>query len=552
MIRYFYFLAGLAALLLLNSCAAVFHSRKCALVTQQDSTQIKLVDEGGGSLWGGSGFNTPTVIMHDKVAEVTLDNRNEYYLVEQHKKGCLPKTTVLSRGKFNSMKLVDIGISFIADMYLISGAGLSTDPATGGSSTSPTQYVAWYFATAGLIDISTGPWKMYNKTYSLPELTHVPYRKSNQNKLYLKDVGFDLKKDSLIRTYYSTYKDYLNKKILYTLGEKKSYISRNSEFQDTLNMELAKWNYIDKGLLSNMYNSAYYIKCSISNMSIITINSLTFFSLKCTWKLYGVISQQPMYESTIESVSKWGSFDESDESFGTYIGDALNNGIVQFLNTDKVQQYIDDQSVAKNTQENWQNINLSGTSYSNSISSAIKSVVTIKTPDGHGSGCIVSGDGYIITNYHVISEDSSNTVKVILSDGDSLDATYVRSNSEYDLALLKLNKPGTYSCFSVSLSKDIPVGSEVYAIGTPEDISLGQTLTKGIISGKRKVNDKSIIQTDVSINPGNSGGALVNDSGVLMGIVTAKLMGDNIQGIGFAIPAHYIEDALKVKFTEKK
>jgi len=89
----------------------------------------------------------------------------------------------------------------------------------------------------------------------------------------------------------------------------------------------------------------------------------------------------------------------------------------------------------------------------------------------------------------------------------------------------------------------------VYAIGTPSDIELGQTLSKGIISGKRLFNQKQYIQTDVSINSGNSGGALIDPQGNLLGIISAKIVGVGIEGLGFAIPIKYINESLVV-FTK--
>jgi len=198
----------------------------------------------------------------------------------------------------------------------------------------------------------------------------------------------------------------------------------------------------------------------------------------------------------------------------------------------------------------WDTLKFTNAGMAANLQEAVKAVVTVKTPEGHGSGCIISNDGYLITNYHVIAEDTSDEVKIITSDGDSLKAKYVRSNTSYDLALFKLEKAGTYKFFSPNLSTDIIMGTEVYAIGTPTDIELGQTMTKGIISSKRKSGDRTLIQTDVSLNPGNSGGALVDSKGVLQGIVNASLVRWGVQGIGFAIPAHYIQDALKIKFVQ--
>jgi serine protease Do len=106
--------------------------------------------------------------------------------------------------------------------------------------------------------------------------------------------------------------------------------------------------------------------------------------------------------------------------------------------------------------------------------------------------------------------------------------------------------------FAIDLSEGIPVGDEVYAIGTPFDVELGATLTKGIISGRRKDGNRTLIQSDVSISPGNSGGALVDAQGTLIGIVNQKIFGMGVEGIGFAIPAHYLEDALGLKWSEVK
>ena len=94
------------------------------------------------------------------------------------------------------------------------------------------------------------------------------------------------------------------------------------------------------------------------------------------------------------------------------------------------------------------------------------------------------------------------------------------------------------------------IGADVFAIGTPADKELGQTVTKGIISARRKIEGHAFLQTDVSINGGNSGGALVARSGQLLGIVNAKLVGRGIEGIGFAIPAEQVSEALQLTFID--
>jgi len=183
----------------------------------------------------------------------------------------------------------------------------------------------------------------------------------------------------------------------------------------------------------------------------------------------------------------------------------------------------------------------------NGVSTAARSVVIIETSDGHGSGCVISADGYIVTNAHVVGEEEQ--VKVLMADGVETKGKVVRVNPEMDLALIKVGVDGL-SAFQLPNTSTADVGADVFAIGTPADKELGQTVTKGIISGRRKIDGHSFLQTDVSINGGNSGGALVTRSGQLLGIVNAKLVGRGIEGIGFAIPAEQVTEALQLKIVD--
>jgi len=188
-----------------------------------------------------------------------------------------------------------------------------------------------------------------------------------------------------------------------------------------------------------------------------------------------------------------------------------------------------------------------GKKFSTSVTESVASVVTIELKTGHGSGCIVSDEGHILTNFHVIDRDTSN-LQAILNDGTKRKARVLRINPALDLALVKIDSIVTVP-LKLSRSETIPVGAEVYAIGTPQDLDFGQTVTKGIISGKRTKNENTYIQTDVPINSGNSGGALINAQGDLLGIVSAKLEGVGIEGIGFAIPAYQVEELLNIDLS---
>lgn len=176
-----------------------------------------------------------------------------------------------------------------------------------------------------------------------------------------------------------------------------------------------------------------------------------------------------------------------------------------------------------------------------------------------GSGIIISEDGYIVTNNHVIDTSSSNSsysyydisdatsVKIKLHGSDELyDAKIVGKDSQTDLAVLKIDKTGLTAA-EFADSDEATVGEFAMAVGSP--LGLDTTVTTGIISAvNREVEADGTtyvcIQTDAAINSGNSGGALVNSDGKVIGINTLKLSGSGVEGIGFAIPINSTTDII--------
>lgn len=155
-----------------------------------------------------------------------------------------------------------------------------------------------------------------------------------------------------------------------------------------------------------------------------------------------------------------------------------------------------------------------------------------------GSGVLVSADGYILTNHHVISD--ANSIDVALSDGRKIKARVIGSDPETDIAVLKVETKQLPTAITLGNVDSIHVGDVVLAIGNP--FGVGQTVTSGIISALGRnhlgINTfENFIQTDAAINPGNSGGALVDTRGNLIGINTAIFSNNGgSMGIGFAIP----------------
>ncbi len=174
----------------------------------------------------------------------------------------------------------------------------------------------------------------------------------------------------------------------------------------------------------------------------------------------------------------------------------------------------------------------------NDLSVIIKAVkpaiVTIITDDRpRGSGFLISKDGYIATNAHVMRE---KTGKVSLSDGSVLDVDLVLLDPDRDFALLKTKGSRDYPYLAIGDSSKVSEGETVIAAGTP--LSFETTFTRGIISSSRRsfpAYKASFIQTDAALSPGNSGGPLINLAGDAIGINTLKISGLNVEGMGFAV-----------------
>ena len=165
--------------------------------------------------------------------------------------------------------------------------------------------------------------------------------------------------------------------------------------------------------------------------------------------------------------------------------------------------------------------------------------------EGGGSGVILTADGYIVTNYHVIDDARKITVK--LRSGEEYEATLCGKNSEKDIAVLKIEAEGLQPAVFGDSSK-LEVGDTAVVVGNPLG-SLGGTVTDGIISAMDREIDldgtkMNLLQTNAAVNPGNSGGALFNGKGELVGVVIAKSAGSDIEGIGFAIPINDIKDTI--------
>jgi serine protease Do len=398
----------------------------------------------------------------------------------------------------------------------------------------------------------------YDKEYTLNPSLKTKTRGENQKYIYLRNTSFKIIKDDLVLEQHRHRRFTKNKNTPPMNTSKAELDLSNSIFTDVLNGVLKANGFIDTTtlVLKNKTNTLY-LNANVSKILFKRIsaprahfggNSYCLAEMTVEWELLDVYDQSKA-NKTLVSTSGYFASNNYDAAATDFIlnstEDALMTSFFQFLNDPEIDGIL---NIDRTKKENLAKLKIDkGTLKQQTLKNAQASTVSIVTKKGHGSGCMISSKGYIVTNYHVIA--GQKDIEVILNSGEKLNATFIRANEDGDLALLSLNNPPkTFSFFKLPEEENYELGDEVFAIGTPQFLELSQTLSKGIISGFRKLTDNSqLIQTDVSVNPGNSGGALVNKQGELLGIVNSKLMGFGVEGISFCIPAVQINRILALE-----
>jgi len=172
--------------------------------------------------------------------------------------------------------------------------------------------------------------------------------------------------------------------------------------------------------------------------------------------------------------------------------------------------------------------------FSGIIETAVKSIVSIRTNVAQGTGFLITSNGYIVTNAHVL--EGAKFATAITSEQKTISMNLIGYNSNLDIALLKIK--GSYNFLKFGNSDNVKVGEKVIAIGNP--LGLSFSATEGIISAVDRTGDNKLpiyLQTDTALNPGNSGGPLINTEGKVIGINNFKIAGENL---GFALESNSI------------
>lgn len=277
----------------------------------------------------------------------------------------------------------------------------------------------------------------------------------------------------------------------------------------------------------------------ITQISVISLVAITALSVK------DMYSSQPDSDSGGNSDNSDESDDSDDESADAYLPttpddqpdieyESYTEGITLVSSEDK--EVLTAEEVYEKVIESTVTI---------FVSIEVNGVVS----EGYGSGVIITSDGFILTNSHVVSDTKACTVTIITCDGEEYPAVVVGLDKGTDIAILK-TEDHDFTPAEFGDSEELSMAETVLAIGSPSGVEFAGSVTSGIVSGLHRYVDEetqeimTYIQTDTAINPGNSGGPLVNMYGQVIGINVFKIVGDSYEGMGFAIPITDAKDII--------
>jgi S1-C subfamily serine protease len=392
--------------------------------------------------------------------------------------------------------------------------------------------------------------------YVFENFDYFSYWDSTKKGLYLEEVTIEVA-DSNYTFNQIFYQDYLEKdegndnywiiddEDVKNKKSDDSVTSKKPFYDDRLFEILKETKYIDttKTIFVDNINTSF-VSCNIREIFTHYIDrDFIVIDISSEWSLTDIYGDT-LYVERISSSS--GEFSLNPYINSKYYSDAIEDAIVDgYYNFSKLPEF--DKFLKLESREvSYDNLKMTKpASTPSSIKESMRASVTIKNDDGHGSGFAISQDGYIITNYHVVANHKD--LVVVTYDDIELDYELIRVDKFHDIALIKVDHEFEYA-YEIPTSENFDIAEDVVAIGTPKSVELGQSVSKGIVSGSRKKNDIEIIQTDASINGGNSGGALAKTNGELVGIIQFKMIGFGTEGISFAIPAYLIIDGLKLAY----
>lgn len=411
-------------------------------------------------------------------------------------------------------------------------------------------------------DIATPKFKRYGRNDEVRGITDTEWfgnREEGRKNVWVNKISVDIaSQDYRVRTY-NSYQEFERHARGGNGGRSVEPDEEDIQLDETvfapiLNNILVERGYVDttETVLKNSYADNVYLNSTIVGMEARLIgggNSSRSFlygvTLDIEWELLDYY-KKPIKTLRTKTLSDYIVVfnSNSEESIFTALRNAVEKGMIEFMASEDVRE-----GLIRGEAEEWvvpPALTLAGTDFVSSPTDAVKSSVTVRGAEGHGSGFLISSDGYIVTNVHVLSGMDPDSAEVVLNDGQKYPFTIVREDRAYDLAVIKIDATG-FKPFRMNGSKDVPLAEDIFVIGTPRAEDFQQTISRGIVSGVRnRPGGGKLIQTDASVNAGNSGGAIITADGTLLGVMTLKIQ-DGTEGVNFGIPAHQLVDRLGLK-----
>lgn len=430
---------------------------------------------------------------------------------------------------------------------------------------------------------------------------------SNYNKVYIDGVSMNFSPaevDTAIIEYYSDKNYELKKTSKYYQFENRANSAAYNyykKFNDAVSMKMR--DELEKeiklsGLIDTTRNSAFYrpndLTCNVK-VNRCLIHSISYgFTLKQTYQIDVEVSMlnksdQKVYsysESYLSQIKKIPSYDKTiklPNGIETTKLDLLFDTIVQqaskhFFNKTRISDFVSKKENLSPIESNKNSLTNNSTQKPNSendkqdttkskpdpvftaltlktnhkvnpsnLDEAFNSVVMIKAGNINCSGIILSMDGYILTSLEILQEDSTKTCEVFLPDGKKFASKIIRKHENAGLLLLKI-EGNDFKPLILSPIEKLNLSDEIYAVGSTGSNELGQSISKGIVSGNRTIEKKPFIQLGAKINLWQMGGALFLPDGKVAGMLYAKLTGYGVEGIGFAITSQYVLKALNLVY----
>lgn len=487
---------------------------------------------GNGANWSEAGLDS---------TRISLSNLESYHLIRFEKRGHADAVVPLLPSRRNPYKWLDAGLAIAGIGAMIIGIPIeSTGLIAGGFFTA-------FYNGLGLI---FPPKLVYQNRLEGPELIPLPTHEEGQPQVDLHTVDLAIDSGEYRWTYYEDMQAYLDGENQYQSFEKDEMMVRDSNLDSEPRKLLVDQGFLPETRVMFEDKNVSKLSCNVRKVMEHRAGGLIRYDIESDWAIHNPYSLSTDTVSTFTK-SEWSGFVIGEGLRRDLLSDCIEQDLVSILKGETALNWIQasDRDVESEWKQDWDTLSLSPVmNETRRISQSLDAVVTITSGEGHGSGCIIDADGWIVTNHHVV-EDTSRTHNVHFANGAVLPAKVVRWDPVVDVALLRVDSTGLKTMSLRPADQPIEIGDPVYAIGTPYDQGLDASVTRGIISGRRGSGNQKRLQTDVSISPGNSGGALLDEEGRWLGVVNAKLVAFDVEGIGFAIPAETLPAALRLEFN---